>query len=280
MGEALRGFRSTCPQRSTLTYRSRSVSLAYRLSQSTILGLVIAVLGFVAAIGILSSHHGSGSQAAGAAVATAAATSPTPLPTSPSLAPTSVATNPALAPTALPGQPTASAPSTPVVQPTAAQAQPTAPGTGRTVSTGTFSVQVPAGWQVANQSQTELLLQNPSAAPNQLDIGAGQVNSPTSARALLLTILSGLQQKYPDAKQCGTPASGTLSGVSGTQTDYCITFTPQSGAAVSAVEIPWAGTNASGTIAYFFASTAGGTDKKFWTDATKVVESIRCETGQ
>ena len=251
----------------------------YRLSQSTILGLVIAALGFVAAIGILTSHHGGGSQAAGVAVATAAATSRTPLPTSPALAPTSVATNPALAPTTLPGQPTAAAPSTPLVQPTAAQAQPTAPGTGRTVSTGTFSVQVPAGWQVANQSRTELLLQNPSTAPNQLDIGAGQVNSPTSAQAVLQGILATLQQNYPDAKQCGTPAAGTLSGVSGTQTDYCFTFTPQGGAAFAADEHVWAGTSPNGTFEYLVAGMAAASNQAFFASADPVVGSIQWGAG-
>ena len=285
---------------------------AHRLPLGSLIGIVIGVLGILAAIGILTSHRGS--SAPTIPIPTAYPTSPpvqptfAPQPTAPSAQPTAPSaqpTAPSAQPTAPSGQPTAPAeqptfasqPTAPAEQPTFAS-QPTAPAAqptaatqpsgptsgGQTFSSTTFSVFVPSGWQVGNEtttpSQNEILLQDPSTAPNGLDIFAGQSSAQTDGGTVLQSVITNLQQKFPDATQCGSTVPITFGGVAGTLMPICYTITPQSGSAVSVAELAWAATDASGSNVYFVGQTAAQNNQSFFTHAGDVTKTITWGGGQ
>ena len=250
-----------------------------RLSFSAIVAVTTVLLGILACIAIVVSH--------GASNDSLPSLYPSPVPQAsavPVASPT--AGNTPVQQPAATSVPTSAPPSPPTAPPVARTAVPVQPSGagGQTVSNSMFSLQISSGCQVVvnttSQTENKVVLQDTGSGPNALEVLAGQSTNPTNAQAVLQAHLATIQQRYPDATPCGQATQVTASGIAGMTMRICYTFTPQSGAAVSAVEIPWAGTNAGGTIAFFFASTAGGTDKKFWTEATKVVESIRWVTGQ
>lgn len=285
----------------------------HRLPLGSLLGIVIGVLGILAAVGILTSHRGS--SAPTIPIPTAYPTSPpaqptfAPEPTAPSGQPTAPAaqpTSPAAQPTAPAEQPTlapqptvdqsqptapaeqptlASQPTSPPAQPGVPTTQPSGPtGAGQTFSTTTFSVFVPSEWQVGNETTTptenEVVLQDPSTAPNGLDIFAGQNTAQTDAGTVLQSVIANLQQKFPDAKQCGSTVPITFGGVAGTLVPICYTITPQGGAAVSVAELAWAATDATGANVYFVGQTAAASNQAFFTHAGDVTKTIVWGGGQ
>jgi hypothetical protein len=248
---------------------------AHRLQMGTILGVTLGLIGILAVIGVLTSHHGAAPAPPAPIVATTAPTAPIPAtavpqPTSPN--------QPTAAPQPTsPGQPTAAPQPTSQPQPTAAP-QPTQTG-GQTVSTSTFSLQVPASWQVVNKTQNEAVLTDPGSAPNGLDVGAGQGSGAQTAQSVLQLILSNMQQQYPDAKQCGDTVQATVGGVSGTGMQICFTFTPQGGTAFSAVDGAWGAASASGSTMYWISAMAGSDNQTFFNGVSAVVGTIQWAGG-
>jgi hypothetical protein len=274
------------------------------LPLASIMGVTIGLLGIIAAVAIVFGHHGSGPQPpytplstvvptgtvppAGTAVAQPTGTV-APQSTTQTQPTEAVATEAAQPTAAVPTgvvQPTEALPPTEVVQPTQPAVQPTQPNTGpsQTISTTTFSLQVPTSWQVVSNKQgqtaNEVVLGDPSDQPNALDIYGGQNTSATSAEAALQGILTNLQQQYPDAKACGNSQQATIGGVAGTVTPICFTFTPQGGAALSAVDVAWAGTNQSGSYLYAVGMMAGESNQAYFTSATSVLRTLQWGGGQ
>ncbi len=209
-------------------------------------------------------------------------------PTSATGQPTSALAQPASASpssTSSLAQPTSAAasPTSALAQPTAtyAEEQPTAApvatqaNAGQTVSTNTFSIQLPSGWQVAQQSSNEMLLTDTQTQPNSMDIGHDQSSSAQSAEGILQSILTNLQQRYPDAAQCTDASQGTVAGVTGTHIKICYTFTPQGGAAFPAVSYAWAATDASGESVYMLQATAASSNTTFWNRASDLVSYLQ-----
>jgi hypothetical protein len=253
---------------------------------------MIGVLGLLAAIGILTSHRAP-VQPPVVPVTTASPTivpvQPTQVPPQPTSAPVQP-TQPAQ-PTSASVQPTqASQPTSAPTQaslpiPTALATQPSGPtGAGQTLSTTTFSVFVPSEWQVikqtTNPSQNEVVLQDPSTAPNGLDIFSGVSTSATTAQSVLQSVLTNAQQKYPDAQQCGNTVQSTIGGVAGTLMPICFTITPQGGTAISVAELAWAATDPAGSTVYFVAQTAALANQTFFTHAGDVTKTIQWGGGQ
>jgi hypothetical protein len=210
---------------------------------------------------------------------------------------------PALTPTSggsgLPGQPTTppggpGLPGLPTTPPSGPggpglPGQPTTPpsgpsGPGQTLNTSTFSVQVPNGWQVANEKTTatynSVNLQDPSTAPNTLIIEAGATSSPVDVQTVLQAILQGLQQQYPDAQQCGQSQQTAFGGMTGTLVPICFTFTPQGGAAIPSVDLAWASVSTSGTYFYSIEQIAGQSNQPFFTHAGDVTNTVQWVGGQ
>ncbi len=265
----------------------------HRLPLGSLIGIVIGVLGLVAAIGILTSHRSAATPPplpVPTALPTSPAVQPTfaPQPTAPASQPTSPAqptqplgqpTQPAAPPTFAPQPTQPAAPPTFAAQPTAPAPQPTGPpGPGQTFASTTFSVFIPSEWQVINQStkpsQNEVILQDPSTAPNGLDIFAGLSSAQTDAQTVLQTVLTNLQRQYPDAQQCGSSVPATFGGVAGTLMPVCYTITPQGGAAISVAELAWAATDAAGVTVYFVGQTAAQSNQPFFTHAGDVTKTI------
>jgi len=172
-----------------------------------------------------------------------------------------------------------------VGQPTVPATQPSGPtGAGQIFSSTTFSVFVPSEWQVGNEtttpSENEVVLQDPSTAPNGLDIFAGQNTAQADAGTVLQSVIANLQQKFPDAKQCGSTVPITFGGVAGTLVPICYTITPQGGAAVSVAELAWAATDATGANVYFVGQTAAASNQAFFTHAGDVTKTIVWGGGQ
>jgi hypothetical protein len=250
--------------------------------------MVIGLLGVVAAIAILMSNHGSNPQpnvALGTATAAPTQAGPTqavptqPVPTQPG--PTqAVPTQPG--PTeAVPTQPepTQAAPS-PAPQPTS----PPSPN-GQPLTTSTFSLTVPSGWQVANSKTgstgNEVQLEETSTEPNLVDIFGGQVTSAQTAQAVLQSVLTNLQQQYADAKVCSNNVQqATIGGVSGSAEVICFTFTPQGGAAISSGDLVWGGTSPSGMSVYIVQEMGGASNQTFFTDASTMIGTLQWVVGQ
>jgi hypothetical protein len=275
------------------------VAPAHRLPLATMLGSVAGVLGLLAAGAIVFGHTSPG---------------PTPLPvptTQPQ--PTSAPVQPTTPP-----QPTAQSQPTTQAQPTT-QSQPTAPDVatdtpvavdtpaavdtpvavsppneptqpapgpgpgpapgGQAVTTSLFSVVVPSGWQ-AKQSGTEVQLQDPSTAPNSLDIAGGTPNSPVTVDAALQGLLAQLQKNAPDAQPCGQGQSLTIGGARGTVLPVCFTFTPQGGAAIKSVALLWAATSSSGSSIFVVEEIAAQDNQAFFTNAGHVTNTLRWTGGQ
>jgi hypothetical protein len=136
-------------------------------------------------------------------------------------------------------------------------------------------VQLPDGWEVVQQSSNEMLLADSENTPNGVDIGHDQSSSPETAQAALQSILSGFQQKYPDATECGDSAQIAIDNVVGTMMKICYTFTPEGGAAFPAFEYPWVATDSTGTSIYLMQVTAGTTNTAFWSRVNDVLGLIQ-----
>ena len=285
------GYGQMMPQRS-------GAQPPQRLPLASILGVTIGLLGVIAALAIVIGHHGAGAQAPYAPLATVAPTGTQAPAYTPAAAPSSTfATQPTSAVPTQPGQPTSGVPTqpaqpttvvppTPETQPTQAVPQPTQANSGpsQTLSTTTFTMQVPTSWQIVNhktaQTQNEYVLEDPSTSPNSLDIFAGQSTSPANAQTTLQAILAGLQQQYPDAKSCGNNQQSTIGGVAGTVMPICFTFTPQGGAAVASADLAWVGTNQSGSYLYVVGMMAGQSNQAFFGNASAVLKTVQWGGGQ
>lgn len=295
----------------------------HRLPLASILGVTIGLLGVIAAVAIVFGHHGAAAQPPYPPLSTVAPSStvvpgvnataqPTSTQASSAQATSTQATSAQATSTAAPvstappvptstfaaqpteqPQPTEVVPPTEIVQPTQPPVEPTQPvaqptqvnqGPSQSLTTTTFTVQVPTSWQVVNQktgqTQNEVVLDDPSTAPNSLDIFAGQSSASTTAQAALQTILSNLQQQYPDAKVCGNSQQATIGGIAGTAVPICFTFTPQGGTAVSSADVAWAATDQTGTNLYVAGMMAGQSNQAFFSNAAAVLQTVQWVGGQ
>ena len=275
----------------------------HRLPMASILGVTIGLLGVIAAVAIVFGHHGAAAQPPYPPLSTVAPSS-TVVPAAKATAQVTSTAAPASTTAALPTstyaaqpteatQPTEVVPPTEIVQPTLPPAEPTQPtgqptqvnqGPSQSLTTTTFTVQVPTSWQVVNQktgqTQNEIVLDDPSTAPNSLDIFAGQSSASTTAQAALQTILSNLQQQYPDAKVCGNSQQATIGGIAGTAVPICFTFTPQGGTAVSSADVAWAATDQTGNNLYVAGMMAGQSNQAFFSNAAAVLQTVQWVGGQ
>ena len=285
----------------------------HRLPLASILGVTIGLLGVIAAVAIVFGHHGAAAQPPYPPLSTVAPSSTVVAGANATAQPTSTQASGAqatgtIAPVsttaALPTstfaaqptevtQPTEVVPPTEIVQPTQPAVEPTVPagqptqvnqGPSQSLTTTTFTVQVPTSWQVVNQktgqTQNEVVLEDPSTAPNSLDIFAGQSSASTTAQAALQTVLGNLQQQYPDAKVCGNSQQATIGGIAGTAVPICFTFTPQGGTAVSSADVAWAGTDQSGSNLYVAGMMAGQSNQAFFSNAAAVLQTVQWVGGQ
>lgn len=282
---------------------------AHRLPLATILGSVVGLLGLLAAGAIVFGHSGPPPVLPPAPTALpptsipSTPTVPPPPPTSPPAQPTNA---PVVQPTSVPAQPTEAGtptdtavpppvfPTNPPVQPTTVPpvppvqpttAPPVQPTTmppvpsGLPLTTSMFSLQVPGGWQVASQTAYEVVLQNPSTAPNLLDIGGATVASPTTVQTALQTLIGKLQQTAPDARACGQGQPETISGAQGTIVPVCFTYTPQGGAAITVVALVWAATSTSGSSIFAVERIAAPDNQAFFTNAGQVLSTLQWTGG-
>ena len=253
------------------------VAPAHRLPLATMLGSVVGLLGLLAAGAIVFGR-------------TSPSPTPLPLPTTqaqPTSAPVQPTTLPQPTIQAQPttqAQPTAPDVATPVDTPPVVSPPTTQPGPGpapggQTVTTSLFSVVVPSGWQ-AKQSGTEVQLQDPSTAPNFLDIAGGTPSSPVQVATVLQDLLAQLQKGFPDAQPCGQGQALTIGGAQGTVLPVCFTLTPQGGAAIKSVALLWAATSSSGSSVFVVKEIAAQDNQAFFTNAAHVMSTLKWTGGQ
>lgn len=272
----------------------------HRLPGASIVGVLVGVLGVVTAVGILFGHRGpivvpivpTNTPAATAAPTQVAlptqpqATAQPPATETTAPLPTDAAATDTAAP-----EPTNAAPATdtaaplPTEAPATETAVPSLPTQapppnpqplGPTLTTQYFSVQAPSDWNVQQQNN-EVLMSDPHASPDEIDIAGGTSNSgPTDVQTVLNGLLQAMQQKSPDAAQCGQSQQATFGGKQGTLVPICFTFTPQSGAAVSAVALAWAAVGSDGSTIYVLEAMATKSQiQTLLSDATPVFHTLQ-----
>jgi hypothetical protein len=118
------------------------------------------------------------------------------------------------------------------------------------VSNDGFSVNLPSGWTVESKDSETMTISDPNGQ-GAVTLGSG-VSIPTqTAQQNKDSIVSALQAKYPDARECPntTPTAGTFGGVSGISFTLCFTLTEASNSAPAGAAM-FVGANKSGTVYY------------------------------
>jgi hypothetical protein len=124
------------------------------------------------------------------------------------------------------------------------------PGATGLVSNDGFTVNLPSGWTVDSQDNETMTLLDPNGE-GAVTLASG-VSLPTqTAQQNKDTIVSQLQGKYPDLRECPntSPINGTLGGVSGIAFTLCFTLTEGSNS-MPAASAMFVGANSSGTVYY------------------------------
>ncbi len=275
----------------------RPVAPAHRLPLGTMLGSVVGLLGLLAAGAIVFGHNSPSPtpplppapttipQPTGAPVQPTAPPQPTAVaqdtPASQPTAPVVAQDTPASQPTASDvATDTPAAADTPPSEPTQSAPGPAPSGGGQTITTSLFSVVVPSGWQAKQNSATSVQLQDPSTAPNDLEIGGGTPSSPVTAAAVIQGLLAGLQKNFPDAQPCGQGQPLTIGGAQGTVLPVCFTVTPQGGAAVKSAALLWGATSSSGSSVFVVEEIAAQDNQAFFTNAGQVTKTLKWAGGQ
>ena len=138
---------------------------------------------------------------------------------------------------------------------------------------------VPSGWEVVQNKKESgvdrVVLDNPSTAPNALELDGGQFSSATNASSILQAILSGFQKQYPDTVTCAKESAAKIGGVTGSMEGFCFTVTPQGGAAIRCLAIVWAGTPPDGMTGYVLELISAASNKSFYDKSGDVIDTIQ-----
>jgi hypothetical protein len=118
------------------------------------------------------------------------------------------------------------------------------------VSTSTFSVTPPGGWDIVHRSTIGLDIA-PRSEDALLHFESSRLKNPLTSTQLLEAVTSEILQKNPDTKVCSEPATGRVpNGPPGVGVGLCFTVVPQQGMAVRVVQVIVLGTTARPSAAY------------------------------